>query len=212
MALTECSECGREVSDQAAACPQCGAPIASTLEAAAKRKGIPTMPIVIVLVLLAAVGVGFVVMGQNRAAQSKREEAAAQGAETKSAIDAVRKVDAAVTVGINYQDYSGEVRDALAAVQAFDAASETQQAVKAKLLEAVECYDTANDAWGLDVQDDWSASEHGRRAYWTVQNPSETFASFFDNPNEVLSVDDVRQAAWAAAGQCLDEAEMLASQ
>ena len=29
MALMNCGECGREVSDKAAACPQCGAPIAS---------------------------------------------------------------------------------------------------------------------------------------------------------------------------------------
>lgn len=28
MALVPCSECGREVSDKAAACPQCGAPVA----------------------------------------------------------------------------------------------------------------------------------------------------------------------------------------
>ena len=28
MALIKCEDCGREVSDKAAACPQCGAPIA----------------------------------------------------------------------------------------------------------------------------------------------------------------------------------------
>lgn len=28
MALTRCSECGREVSDKAVACPGCGAPVA----------------------------------------------------------------------------------------------------------------------------------------------------------------------------------------
>lgn len=31
MALIKCGECGREVSDKAAACPQCGAPVASAL-------------------------------------------------------------------------------------------------------------------------------------------------------------------------------------
>ncbi len=30
MALVKCSECGKEVSDKAAACPGCGAPIAAT--------------------------------------------------------------------------------------------------------------------------------------------------------------------------------------
>jgi hypothetical protein len=33
--LIKCSECGRQVSDKAESCPQCGAPIASALEAAA---------------------------------------------------------------------------------------------------------------------------------------------------------------------------------
>ena len=32
MALIKCSECGRQVSDKAESCPQCGAPIASALE------------------------------------------------------------------------------------------------------------------------------------------------------------------------------------
>ena len=32
MALINCSECGRQVSDKAESCPQCGAPIASALE------------------------------------------------------------------------------------------------------------------------------------------------------------------------------------
>jgi hypothetical protein len=31
MALVECSECGREISDKAAACPGCGAPVVSTV-------------------------------------------------------------------------------------------------------------------------------------------------------------------------------------
>lgn len=29
MALVECAECGKEISDKAAACPHCGAPVAS---------------------------------------------------------------------------------------------------------------------------------------------------------------------------------------
>jgi len=34
MALISCEECGKEVSDKAAACPNCGAPIASMVEEA----------------------------------------------------------------------------------------------------------------------------------------------------------------------------------
>jgi uncharacterized membrane protein YvbJ len=32
MALIRCSECGKQVSDKAGSCPQCGAPIASAVE------------------------------------------------------------------------------------------------------------------------------------------------------------------------------------
>jgi len=39
MALIACSECGREISDQAASCPHCGAPRQG--EAAAKKKRLP---------------------------------------------------------------------------------------------------------------------------------------------------------------------------
>ncbi|MBA7514792.1 hypothetical protein ES705_06827 [subsurface metagenome] len=39
MALTKCSECGREVSDKATACPGCGAPIATV------SVGVPTQTI-----------------------------------------------------------------------------------------------------------------------------------------------------------------------
>ena len=36
MALIKCSECGKEVSTQATACPHCGCPIAVTLKDAAR--------------------------------------------------------------------------------------------------------------------------------------------------------------------------------
>ena len=42
MALVKCPECGREVSDQADACPQCGHPIART-EGASSPGGAQTM-------------------------------------------------------------------------------------------------------------------------------------------------------------------------
>lgn len=35
MAMMECPECGKEVSDKAASCPNCGAPIAATPHGAA---------------------------------------------------------------------------------------------------------------------------------------------------------------------------------
>jgi hypothetical protein len=41
MALMSCPECGKQVSDKAAACPHCGAPIAASSSSAAPRAGEP---------------------------------------------------------------------------------------------------------------------------------------------------------------------------
>ena len=38
MAMVQCPECGREVSDQAATCPNCGCPLGVTSVAPAKRE------------------------------------------------------------------------------------------------------------------------------------------------------------------------------
>jgi len=43
MALISCSECGKEVSDKAASCPNCGAPIATLQETIATGTQIKTI-------------------------------------------------------------------------------------------------------------------------------------------------------------------------
>ncbi len=40
MALINCGECGREVSDKAPACPSCGAPIAMTIQHSGNPQGV----------------------------------------------------------------------------------------------------------------------------------------------------------------------------
>ena len=42
MALIKCSECGKEISDQASACPNCGSPTAFQKK---RRKGIESMAV-----------------------------------------------------------------------------------------------------------------------------------------------------------------------
>lgn len=61
MALTECLECGKEISDQAISCPNCGNPMngVQTIEATGKKyKAIQAVGFVLVLigVLLFVVG------------------------------------------------------------------------------------------------------------------------------------------------------------
>jgi hypothetical protein len=173
-------------------------------------KKFPKVWVIIAVVLLAAVGVGVVVSAQNRAAEAKATANAAAKADIKELIDAVKPLDAALTIGINYQDYGTKVGDALAAVQAVDPDSTQGAAVKVKLLEAISCYDAANDAWKLDVSDDWYTVDANESAYWQFKGYPDAFVSELDGAS-LLSADDVRQAAWAAAQQMIAEAEVLAS-
>ncbi|PBS11455.1 hypothetical protein CMZ82_14540 [Lysobacteraceae bacterium NML93-0792] len=63
MALVQCKECGREISDRAIACPQCGDP----KRMASSSKGILILlgVLVCVLVLLPAVGILFALLAPN---------------------------------------------------------------------------------------------------------------------------------------------------
>lgn len=68
MALIECAECGKEISDKAAACPHCGAPPASTNPPEPIKKKPPTAPVwlqVVVGLFLAYVIVSCAVGGDK---------------------------------------------------------------------------------------------------------------------------------------------------
>ena len=52
MALIKCPECGREVSEKATACPNCGCPIQDALER--QRRHFPIIPVLIVFCLTAS--------------------------------------------------------------------------------------------------------------------------------------------------------------
>jgi hypothetical protein len=88
MALIKCTECGREISDKAATCPQCAAPVASTTPKVAPsaplpanaptnvpplplhRKGVSATTIVLVSILGALV-VGIFIMRQMAGSSSR---------------------------------------------------------------------------------------------------------------------------------------------
>lgn len=79
MALIACAECGKEISDKAAACPHCGAPVAAqknaqlTPEAVASQKKPPTAPVwlqVIIGLLLAYIIVSCATGGDKGAAST----------------------------------------------------------------------------------------------------------------------------------------------
>ncbi len=87
MALTKCTECGREVSDKAAACPQCGAPVIAqaaapatppTILAAAASPAVkpkPRVRVATLVLLVVLAGVAYVVL-QMRSGSSLRSAVA----------------------------------------------------------------------------------------------------------------------------------------
>ncbi|GEM_PF-1743372 len=78
MALVSCKECGKEISDQAAACPSCGAPVAK----GAAQPAVPTPvgqrkvgcgTVIVVLLVLGAIFVA-ILMVMNPEDPAVREE------------------------------------------------------------------------------------------------------------------------------------------
>lgn len=70
MALIKCTECGEQVSDQAATCPKCGAPIHKAKKKSAWTKNIGCAGVMFVvlillglLLLLAGLPIGLIIAG-----------------------------------------------------------------------------------------------------------------------------------------------------
>ncbi len=53
MAMINCPECGKEISDKAKVCPSCGAPAKSVQEKSKKRKDIVVFAVIIVVFIAA---------------------------------------------------------------------------------------------------------------------------------------------------------------
>lgn len=89
MALIQCPECSKEISDKAANCPNCGCPISVPQpqiqpETPKAKKGI-ILPIIIAVIAIAIISVAVITINKN----SKQKNRDSQIAEVKTAMDNV---------------------------------------------------------------------------------------------------------------------------
>jgi hypothetical protein len=152
----------------------------------------------IVLALL-AVGAVYFVVSQLSAARARR------ASEASNAVEAVGKLDAAVGVGITFQDYSTRLQDAAAAVSAYEPGDDTGQEILKSLEESVLYYKAAHDAWNAEIESKWF--DKSNPSYWTNDYPKLDLSS----AGPYIRAGDVRQAAWDVAGDSFQSAKQAAS-
>lgn len=125
------------------------------------------------------------------------------GEDARNAVQAVGKLDSSVSVGINYLDYTSEVRDAKAVIDGFRPPGGTEEAIHNEVSAAMDFYLMAHEAWrAYDEGDwsDWNIADHWYDAYPHLE---------FELDLTPI-VDDVRQEAWARAAEHVEAArEML---
>lgn len=107
MAMVKCKECGKDVSNQAAACPQCGAPVVAVAAKAPKKKtGCASVIVVFGLIVIVGIGVNTAMMKEPAAPSMSPEQVKAaihganaptpaQAAQAAAEEDARQRTDAA---------------------------------------------------------------------------------------------------------------------
>lgn len=110
MALIKCRECGRDISDQATACPHCGAPLAATqagnatrVEVVQKRSGCGTLLLIGVAVLALLYFIGRCSPGTTDGATSAAPTSAAVEPATAGSVRIISESCAASREGTRYE-------------------------------------------------------------------------------------------------------------
>lgn len=179
------------------------APAAPVTATRSKTKTGLVVGLLIGALLLCGVG-GVVAVWYTRTQKAaSAADAAAAKAEADKAIEAVGKINAAVGVGVNYQNYGPLLNEAAAGVEVFQPEDATGSQIRADLARAVLYYQAGREAWYADIQD-----EVVDVASWRVQYPEVHFSS--DEGDKVLG-DTARQAAWVIAGAAYDQAKQVAA-
>jgi len=158
-----------------------------------RRRGVlPALVGVAVAVIVLAV-----VLVAVQARSASRTKALAAAARV---VQPFRKLDSALDVGVDFQEYGRLVRDAQFALDSYHPQDETGLDVAAHLREAAEAYRVANEAWNDDIQDEFV----GEASLWNGMCPA------LKLPTGYVTPDDVRQAAWVVGAAEVVQASRLA--
>jgi type II secretory pathway pseudopilin PulG len=176
----------------------------SGVEAAPKRKARRWLIPVIALVVIVAIAVAVVLLVNKKSADDKAAKAAAQkahiaaiaaqkGAATK-ALAPFQKLDSALSVGVNFDEYGRYVRDAKYASDSYNPTDPTGKQIEKSLVKSAKLYAAANDAWNDDIQMKFTGDKQ-TSYYWT--NHYGGLAGQLKSGS--VTAKNVEQAAWAAA-------------
>ena len=146
----------------------------------------------IVVAVLALLAIAWVVKAQNDRKAAAKEAAA-------RVVQPFRKLDSALDVGINFDEYGTLVRDAQFTLDSYHPSDSASQEVARHLAKAAEAYRTASEAWNDDIQDEFVTDA----SYWNQKCPSLSL------PAGVVTADDVRQAAWVVGTASVKQASEL---
>lgn len=143
-------------------------------------------------------------------AERQRTATAADGAEARAALMAVKRLQTRVGTGISYRDYPQVLSEAKFAVESFvsSPAAKTNQAVAALLTAAMQDYDTASQVWR---QKFWSGGVSNFVDDGPFQNRllSEYPRVGAARDNIGLRIDNVLPILWRYAGERIAEAERV---
>ncbi len=129
------------------------------------------------------------------------------GEGARGAVQAVGKLDSAVSVGINYVDYTAEVREAKAIVDGFRPSGRAEDAIHTEVSAAMDLHLMAHEAWKADVDDDWHGTPRSLVDYWTDAYPDVEF-----DLGPAATADGVRQEAWGRAAEHVENAREMVEQ
>jgi hypothetical protein len=164
-------------------------PLATKASGWKPRKVLMTVVVGAVIATALAAAVGLYTKSQGD------HKATAQAAATKM-LQPFRKLDSALSVGINFASYGKLVRDAQFALDSYQPTDSVGQDVAQHLEKAAEAYRVANDAWNDDIQDEFDYDA----ATWNAACPALAL------PAGEVTAEVVEQAAWIVGSENVKQA------
>jgi flagellar basal body-associated protein FliL len=154
---------------------------------------------IVALVLIVAAVVTIVMLTRKATQNVAAEKAAAQ-----QALKPFQKLDSALTVGLNFDDYGAEVRDVQYAVDSYNPSDSIGEKVHEHLVKAASMYKVANDAWNDDIQSKFTGDKTSI-LHWSDKYPA--LGDYLTA--DPVKASDVEQAAWQVSQVEIQAAQQL---
>ena len=168
---------------------------------------------VVVAFSVAFVGLATLAVRDNLpgAARFANQESRANGPMYADALKALKSFDAALQVGLTYEDYSRRLADTYIPVLAYLESEEAQSApeVAADVQRAADLYKAAMEIWTIHVKKSDSYGLHERRPYFRrllqVYPRAEQFVERQSEGKGWVDVSRVQQDAWEQASKAVSQ-------